>query len=119
MSDRRTFLRALASLPLIGGGVTLIGRPTAAAVPVTADLLQRYSDWLAEEYGETLIELAPHLQPNKAYAEFDRAWRREWCQQNGTLNSEARGDQRFLVPPATPPSSRAAVVLSAVGMPLA
>ena len=32
MSDRRTFLRQLASLPLIGGGVTLIGNPTAAAV---------------------------------------------------------------------------------------
>ena len=30
MADRRTFLRGLASLPLIGGGVTLIGRPTTA-----------------------------------------------------------------------------------------
>ena len=33
MSDRRTFLRGLVSLPLIGGGVTLIGRP-AQAVPL-------------------------------------------------------------------------------------
>jgi hypothetical protein len=34
MSDllqRRGFLRALATLPLIGGGVTLIGNPTRAA----------------------------------------------------------------------------------------
>jgi len=33
MSDRRSFLRGLVTLPLIGGGVTLIGRP-AAAVPL-------------------------------------------------------------------------------------
>ena len=33
MPDRRTFLRDLVTLPLIGGGVTLIGRP-AAAVPL-------------------------------------------------------------------------------------
>ncbi len=40
-SDRRGFLRGLATLPLIGGGVTLIGNPTrAAAEPVTEDLLQ-------------------------------------------------------------------------------
>ena len=30
---RRGFLRQLAHLPLIGGGVTLLGNPTAAAVP--------------------------------------------------------------------------------------
>lgn len=36
--SRRGFLRGLVSLPLIGGGVTLIGAPTAAATPVTPDL---------------------------------------------------------------------------------
>ena len=30
MSNRRTFLRGLITLPLIGGGVTLIGQPTPA-----------------------------------------------------------------------------------------
>ena len=39
MADRRTCLRGLASLPLIGGGVALIGNPTAAAVPITGPLL--------------------------------------------------------------------------------
>ena len=42
MSDplaRRGFLRGLAHLLLIGGGVTLIGNPTAAAEPVTEELL--------------------------------------------------------------------------------
>ena len=116
MADRRSFLRGLASLPLIGGSVAILGRPTAAAVPVTPELLERYSAWLAVEYGETLIELAPFQQPNKAYAEFDRVWRRQWCQSIGTLQSRA-GD-RFAEPPLVPPSSRAAVILSAAGLPL-
>jgi len=34
MSDRRTFLRGLVSLPLIGGGVTLVGIP-GAPVPLS------------------------------------------------------------------------------------
>jgi len=48
MSDRRHFLRGLVSLPLIGGGVTLIGRPSApvplvqaAAMPALDDPRQR------------------------------------------------------------------------------
>ena len=48
MSDRRSFLRGLVSLPLIGGGVTLIGRPAmavplvqAAALPTLDDPRQR------------------------------------------------------------------------------
>ena len=46
MADRRAFLRQLASLPLIGGAVTLIGNPTAAAVPATPELLDAYEEWL-------------------------------------------------------------------------
>ena len=48
MSDRRSFLRGLVSLPLIGGGVTLIGRPSApvplvqaAAMPALGDPAER------------------------------------------------------------------------------
>ena len=41
-SDRRGFLRGLVLLPRIGGGVTLVGSPTAAAVPVTGDLICSY-----------------------------------------------------------------------------
>jgi len=33
LTERRGFLRALAGLPLIGGGVTLVGAPTAVAEP--------------------------------------------------------------------------------------
>ena len=46
MADRRTFLRGLASLPMVGGGVTLLGNPTAAAVPVADYLLEAYNEWL-------------------------------------------------------------------------
>jgi hypothetical protein len=38
-NTRRGFLRGLTAFPLIGGGVTLIGNPTAAAEPVSRDLL--------------------------------------------------------------------------------
>ena len=48
MSDRRSFLTGLVSLPLIGGGLTLIGRPSAplpliqaAALPSLDDPRQR------------------------------------------------------------------------------
>jgi hypothetical protein len=47
-ADRRSFLRGLVSLPLIGGGVTLIGAPSApvplvqaAAMPMLDDPRQR------------------------------------------------------------------------------
>ncbi|GJE60735.1 hypothetical protein [Methylobacterium trifolii] len=43
---RRGFLRGLVSLPLIGGGVTLIGNPSAAAVPVMGGMVATYLAWL-------------------------------------------------------------------------
>ena len=42
MVERRSFLRGLVTLPLIGGAVTLIGDPTGPALPVTPDLLDGY-----------------------------------------------------------------------------
>lgn len=45
-SSRRGFLRGLATLPLIGGGVTLIGKPTGTAVPITGGMLATYTAWL-------------------------------------------------------------------------
>lgn len=53
---RRGFLRDLVSLPLIGGGVTLLGRPTAAAVPVTEALLESYDSWLFHERQRLRLE---------------------------------------------------------------
>lgn len=48
-SSRRGFLRGLTRLPLIGGGVALIGAPTAVAEPLTPALLDSYEAWLDGE----------------------------------------------------------------------
>lgn len=118
-TSRRGFLRALTTLPLIGGGVTLIGAPTAVAEPCTLFLLQRYSNWLATEYGETLIELEPLTHPQR-FEMPDRMpdaqeWRREWCRKNATIADRVCDPERFLRAPALAPSTRAALVLSTVG----
>ena len=105
-NPRRTFLRQLAVLPLIGGSVALIGQPEAVAEPITATLLQEYSDWLgwerhricAEMYGERRGRDYERIFSHVTHA-YD--WHRG-----------ARGDQLFDSPSA---SSRAALVLSAVG----
>ncbi len=100
--DRRGFLRGLASLPLIGGSVALIGSPTKAAVPVTRAMLADYADWLAVERDGTLRELYGTL-PGSAMLDgvplFDR--HRAWPDMS-----------------LSPPSTRAAVILSAAGVPL-
>ena len=44
MADRRSFLRGLVSLPLIGSGVTLIGCPAAAVPLVQAAALPAFDD---------------------------------------------------------------------------
>lgn len=113
--SRRGFLRSLVSLPLIGGGVTLIGAPTAVAMPCTVAALETYRDWLATEYGEALIELEPLTHSQRPYySEHVARFRRDWCADNRTLNPFPSSG-RFLTPPAEPPSARAAIVLSAVG----
>lgn len=114
-NSRRGFLRNLASLPLIGGGLTLIGSPTAAAVPVTPDLLDSYDAWLHferrwlqfERFGAKGTErdkLADgwvflNERTGRAYSDMVR------CANGG-------GHYHGNVAPA---STRAAVVLSAVG----
>ncbi|MCJ2031265.1 hypothetical protein MKK50_18015 [Methylobacterium sp. J-043] len=117
--SRRGFLRGLVSLPLIGGGVTLIGSPSAVAEPVTLALMYRYRDWLATEYGETLIEMEPLTHPQRLSHPHvmpdAQAWRREWCRENWTIADRATDPDRFRQPPAHAPSTRAALVLSAVG----
>ena len=64
---RRGFLRQLAGLPLIGGAVTLIGQPTAAAVPVSADLLEAYKTWLHFEERWLCWEMAEHPEVMRRY----------------------------------------------------
>ncbi|MGU3537754.1 hypothetical protein [Methylobacterium sp. A54F] len=105
-ASRRRFLRGLTTLPLIGGSVALIGTPSAVAEPVTKDLLIAYADWLLLERRILLRELIP-----------DAASR---ARATDTCLSGSRTDA-FHIPPdgdwrAVPkPSTRAALVLSAVG----
>jgi hypothetical protein len=67
---RRGFLRQLCQLPLIGGGVTLLGAPTAVAEPVTPDLVAAYRRWLTLEHYLLLEECpappTPHLSPRSS-----------------------------------------------------
>ena len=110
--QRRGFLRGLVSLPLIGGGVTLIGNPTAAAVVPDEALIRQYERWLEHEKFALFVErhggwryvYGDHRE--EIQAEIDAgtapAWRME---ERATL-------ERHL---ASVPSSRAAVVLAAVG----
>jgi hypothetical protein len=62
---RRGFLRGLVTLPLIGGGLSLIGAPSAVAEPVTPALLAAYRRWLQmEQY--LLFEEMPEQPPARA-----------------------------------------------------
>jgi hypothetical protein len=96
---RRGFLAQLVKLPFIGGGLSLIGQPQAVAEPVTHELLAAYNSWLASEYVALNLEIMPaglinHWDVSRKYPTGFFHWR----------------------PVAAPPaSSRAAVVLSAVG----
>ena len=97
-SDRRGFLRGLVSLPLIGGGVTLVGSPTAAAVPVTDALKHEYLQWLSYERHRAAIELQGAAFAHRHSTVFHGPAYEWHCQVN-----------------QPGPFSRAAIVMSAVG----
>ena len=116
MSDRRAFLRGLASLPLIGGSIALIGRPTGAAVPITDNLLDAYGTWLHYERN--------WLQWERYGAEGYKGRPREDL---AVVWHDRRKDKVFDFIPMTNPAAsydysgaagRAAVILSAAGVPL-
>jgi hypothetical protein len=112
MADRRAFLRGLATLPLVGGGVALIGNPTAAAVPVSTDLLAAYDQFLfyerqfllREQYGplshDDLRRVERIVPVNTAADRFHFPRQSSWRDQ-------------------PQPSTRAAVVLAAAGVDMA
>ena len=116
MADRRTFLRGLASLPLIGGGVTLIGNPTAAAVPPTPQLLDTYDTWLSLERSWLIWERYGSGS-ERMYAKgqgIDCVWRNRATGECWTIDMV--GDHSGF--DHTNTASRAAVVLSAAGVPI-
>lgn len=102
-SSRRGYLRGLTTLPLIGGSVTLIGNPTAAAEAVTEALLDAYDEWLFMERRLLCLEAGPGRR-SEAHVPCNTGVGRFHFLTNGL-------DWRSLPQPST----RAAVVLSAVG----
>ena len=108
MADRRAFLASLAALPMLGGGVKLIGQPTATAVPVSDGLLRNYEAWLAWERRQLQTEI----------------WGRDVADKCTTfLAMNLPGEQwhnpwRDEAAPCPPASTRAALVLATVGCPL-
>ena len=98
---RRGFLRGLVGLPLLGGGLTLIGAPTAVAEPISEHLLRVYASWLWGERGRALDELYPAHAPGF---------------RNGLDMNEGVFFHHDVPDYSTPPpSARAAVILAAAG----
>ncbi|MBN6824009.1 hypothetical protein JRF84_31075 [Methylobacterium organophilum] len=110
-ASRRGFLRGLTTLPLIGGGVTLIGAPTAVAEPTTRELLRAYDAWL-------------HFERCSLKAEYEGGYRRDdvmvWSlQPDGTpydlLPMDTPGSRFHMAEPRRGAADRAALVLATVG----
>ena len=111
---RRGFLRGLTTLPLIGGGVTLIGNPTKAAEPVTRHLLDCYDTWLF--YERRFLRWERH-GPGGDLGGWDKCvghWDGERFRPFDIVRVDNAGGC-FHGLDGPQPSSRAAVVLSAVG----
>jgi hypothetical protein len=100
--DRRGFLRGLASLPLIGGSVALIGEPSRASTPITPRLLDTYEEWLGGEWVALIVE--------RTLAGLSLTAQKP----SGTAAMRFH-NPLGLARPSGSASERAAVVLSAVG----
>nr|WP_137830870.1 hypothetical protein [Methylobacterium sp. L1A1] len=125
-ASRRGFLRGLTTLPLIGGGVALIGAPSAVAEPCTDATLDAYVALLAHEHraalGERTIRdaerrIAQRIAEGGPYRPEYLGEVRERVRLGEDLplwwRPEAPAIERLVS--SAPPSSRAALVLSAVG----
>ena len=113
MIPRRTFLGQLAGLPFVGGSIALIGQPSAVAAPVTPSLLEAYKTFLDHERRALAWEMAGDPVFIARYG-FDpaRGSRVDRCK---SVNAVIFGGLVPTTPALSEPSSRAALVLSAVG----
>ena len=107
---RRSFLRTLAALPLIGGSVALIGQPVAAATPVNLALAEAYLGWLRLEQAKLMHEIVDRPTPRGGLA----SW-----QSHVPHSALPDCPDLIKVVSAGPAYSRAAVTLSAAGVDLA
>lgn len=110
-ASRRGFLRGLAALPLVGGGVTLIGRPTAVAEPVTIDLLHSYDAWLHYERCSLKMEYEGAFRARDVSVWSLMADGRPY----DLLPMACAGARFHMLEPSRSAVKRAALVLSAVG----
>jgi hypothetical protein len=124
LTARRGFLRSLVSLPMLGGGVALIGAPHAVAEPIITDLMQSYRRFLTAEVNLLSEELPwrklPQLGPRPD--ERDRDAYLRWCYQTVATHDAwtASVEKERAITRAMPvfksrASTRAALVMSAVG----
>ena len=111
--DRRGFLRGLATLPLIGGSVSILGTPTAAAVPATPALIDRYVAWIAHEHAAALVAREEAHRPDLVGTGFieTRFTHQAMCWFPKDLAAETAVMTGSV-------ASRAAVILSAAGVAL-
>lgn len=121
---RRGFLRQLCHLPLIGGGIGLIGAPSAVAEPITTGLLDAYDRFLAGErdlLGKEMREPGMpmgRIWPDPSDELAILRWAREIVTEHERIKQElaARWAVTETMPVfRLPASTRAALVLSAVG----
>ena len=110
---RRGLLWRLASLPLVGGSVAVLGDPVASAVPVTDQLLNRYDAWLEIERAHLRIERFGDARQGSR-SQFELVWHDvekgeifDFDRVSLIGSGHRRGEP--------PPSTRAAIILSAVG----
>ncbi|WP_420604454.1 hypothetical protein [Methylobacterium sp.] len=112
-TSRRGFLSGLATLPLIGGSVALIGAPSASAEPLTKALVDSYDAWLEYERRFLQWELCGNRETVERLPLPYRSGLVGW----ETFDMIPHGNRgaNFHGPDTAPASSRAALVLSAVG----
>jgi hypothetical protein len=118
-------LRQLCTLPMLGGGVALLGAPTAVAEPVTSGMLDAYRSFLRGELNllerERPRELFAPYVPCPEVAKDDPAyllWAEEVIAVHEERGREANARHlRTMAMPVfrSPASTRAALVLSTIG----
>ncbi len=114
MNGRRDFLRGLATLPLIGGGLTLIGKPTSVAEPVTLRLLDAYKTWLHFERRAVAWEMAMLPDVVASYG-GNRSSRFDGLDHHATMTDIGDVPRFHQYDGSAPAGARAALVLSTVG----
>ena len=118
-ANRRGFLRGLTTLPLIGGSVALIGAPSAVALPTSRQLVDSYDAWLEMERRFLRWEISRTTKFYNHNPHCECVWRDKTTGRffdYVPLDNLGAGYHMSDDPQAQPqPSSRAALVLTAVG----